>query len=164
MSSKFIREFHPHVHNSIHSFTASWGFAMCLALYKVLHVIRKNWKIVPALRELAMDFVLWLALLLSRSITCFRIKCSTVLKVISDHPSIKMIWFLTSILEFCLLYRGPSSVNLFFFSEEDWPWANICCQSFSFCLRKIVPELTSVPVFLYFVCELPPQHGLMSGV
>uniref|UniRef100_A0A3Q2LPQ3 MOB kinase activator 3A n=1 Tax=Equus caballus TaxID=9796 RepID=A0A3Q2LPQ3_HORSE len=26
-------------------------------------------------------------------------------------------------------------------------------------VRKIGPELTSVPVFLYFVCGLPPQHG-----
>ena len=33
---------------------------------------------------------------------------------------------------------------------EDCPWANICCQSSSFCLRKIIPELTSVPIFLYF--------------
>ena len=26
------------------------------------------------------------------------------------------------------------------------------------------PELTSVPIFLYCVCGVPPQHGLMSGV
>ena len=32
-----------------------------------------------------------------------------------------------------------------------------------FCLRKAGPELTSVAIILYFVCELPPQHGLMSG-
>ena len=37
--------------------------------------------------------------------------------------------------------------------EEHWPWANICCQSSSFCLRKIVPELTSVPVILYFMWD-----------
>ena len=38
---------------------------------------------------------------------------------------------------------------LFFFGEEDSPWANICCQSSSF-----------------FVCELLSWHGhlLMSGV
>ena len=42
---------------------------------------------------------------------------------------------------------------------DDWPWANICCQSSSFCLTKISPELTSVPVFLYFVCGMLPQHG-----
>ena len=36
--------------------------------------------------------------------------------------------------------------------EENWPWANICCQSSSVCLRKIVPKLTPVPIFLYFVC------------
>ena len=56
------------------------------------------------------------------------------------------------------------SFYLFIFCEEDWPWANICCQSSSFCLRKIVPELTSVPISLYFVYGMPPQHGLMSGV
>ena len=33
-----------------------------------------------------------------------------------------------------------------------------------FLVRMIVPELTSVPVFLYFVCGTLPQHGLMSGV
>ena len=31
-------------------------------------------------------------------------------------------------------------------------------------MRKIGPELTSVPVFLHFVCVSPPQHGLMSDV
>ena len=31
-------------------------------------------------------------------------------------------------------------------------------------MRKIGPELTSVPIFLYFVSGMPPQHGLMSGV
>uniref|UniRef100_A0A5F5PX68 cysteine--tRNA ligase n=1 Tax=Equus caballus TaxID=9796 RepID=A0A5F5PX68_HORSE len=29
--------------------------------------------------------------------------------------------------------------------------------------RKIGPELTSVPILLYFICGSPPQHGLMSG-
>ena len=29
---------------------------------------------------------------------------------------------------------------------------------FFFFVRKISPELTSVPVFLYFVCGMPPQH------
>ena len=47
--------------------------------------------------------------------------------------------------------------------EEDCPWANICCQSSSFCLKKIITELTSVAIFLYFVCGALPQHGLMSG-
>ena len=31
-----------------------------------------------------------------------------------------------------------------FFTEEDSPWANIHCQSFS---------------LFFFVCELPAQHG-----
>ena len=37
--------------------------------------------------------------------------------------------------------------------------------SMFFCLflvRKIGPELTSVPIFLYFVYGSPPQPGLMS--
>ena len=33
-----------------------------------------------------------------------------------------------------------------------------------FLVRKIVPELTSVPTFLCFLCGMPPQHGMMSGV
>ena len=64
-------------------------------------------------------------------------------------------------------YSNPGPILLFWgevAGEEDWPWANICCQSSSFCLRKIVAELASVPVFLYFVCRMLPQHGLMSGV
>ena len=40
-----------------------------------------------------------------------------------------------------------------FFNEADWPSANIYCQSSSFCLRKIVAELTSVPTFLYFMWD-----------
>ena len=31
-------------------------------------------------------------------------------------------------------------------------------------VRKIGPELTSVPVFLYFVCGMLPLHGLMHSV
>ena len=30
-------------------------------------------------------------------------------------------------------------------------------------VRKTVAELTSVPIFLYFVCGMLSQHGLMSG-
>ena len=61
---------------------------------------------------------------------------------------------------------GVVTIVLFVFSygEEDWPWANVCCQSSSFCLRKIVLELTSVSIFLYFVCGMPLQHDLMSSV
>ena len=33
-----------------------------------------------------------------------------------------------------------------------------------FLVRKIVPEPTCVPIFLNFVCGMPTQHGLMSGV
>ena len=42
-----------------------------------------------------------------------------------------------------------------FFQERRkiWLWANVCCQSSSFCWRKIVAELTSVPIFLYFVLD-----------
>ena len=35
---------------------------------------------------------------------------------------------------------------------------------FIFLVRKIGPELTSMPIFLYFVHGMLPQHGLMSGV
>ena len=37
-------------------------------------------------------------------------------------------------------------------------------QYFCFLMRKIVPELTSVPIFFYFVHGMLPQHGLMSSV
>ena len=38
--------------------------------------------------------------------------------------------------------------------EENWPWANICFRSSYFRLRKIVAELTSVPIFLYFMWDI----------
>ena len=34
---------------------------------------------------------------------------------------------------------------------------------FFFSVRKILPELTSVLIFLYFVCWSPPQHGWQEG-
>ena len=37
--------------------------------------------------------------------------------------------------------------------EEDWPWANIYCQSSPFCLRKMAPQLTSVFIFLCFMWD-----------
>ena len=37
--------------------------------------------------------------------------------------------------------------------EEDWPWADICSQYSSCCLRNIVTKLTPVPIFLYFVWD-----------
>ena len=36
--------------------------------------------------------------------------------------------------------------------------------SFFVCVAKIVTELTSVPIFLYFVYGAPPQRGLMSSL
>ena len=61
--------------------------------------------------------------------------------------------------------------NFFFYTwffcfvfEEDQPWATICRQSLLFLLRKAGPELTSVPIFLYFLyVGCLPQHGLMSS-
>ena len=62
---------------------------------------------------------------------------------------------------FFILKRGFDSQPILFCCccEEDWPWANTCCQSSSFCWRNIVPELTSVPIFLYFVCGSLQQLG-----
>ena len=53
----------------------------------------------------------------------------------------------------CQHICGSKHLSFFFLCEEDWPWANICCQSSSFCLRKIVAKLTSVPVFLCCVWD-----------
>ena len=55
-------------------------------------------------------------------------------------------------------------MELFYFGEDGWPQANVCCQSSSFCLSKIVPKLTSVPIFLYLICGAPPQRALMNSV
>ena len=71
--------------------------------------------------------------------------------------------------------------------QEFVLWSELCCQSaihwYNFCLityniiittvtvvlllflmRKTGPELTSAPIFLYFVCGTLPQHDLTSGV
>ena len=51
---------------------------------------------------------------------------------------------------------SPSYASHFFilfiycFGEEDWSWAQICCQSSSSCVRKIIAELTSAPIVLQF--------------
>ena len=57
-------------------------------------------------------------------------------------------------------------LKVFFFAEEDSPWTNIHCQcSFFFCLTKISPELTPVPILLCFiVCKTPPQHDWWVGM
>ena len=56
-------------------------------------------------------------------------------------------------------------VSFFFFPEEDSPWANICCQSSSFCLKKIHPVLcvcASLPLFCMWVAVT--AWPLMSAV
>ena len=46
-----------------------------------------------------------------------------------------------------------------------WGWLALSQHLFPiFLFLLFVPELTSVPVFLYVVCGMPPQRGLMSGV
>ena len=49
---------------------------------------------------------------------------------------------------------------LYFLGGRDWPWANICCQSSSFSLRKTSLELTSMPIFLSFICGMPATAWL----
>ena len=51
----------------------------------------------------------------------------------------------------------------FLFGEEDWPWAKIFCHSSSSCLRKIVPELTSVSILPYFV-EPPTSEAELTNL
>ena len=51
----------------------------------------------------------------------------------------------------------------YFLVRKIGPRANIHCYSPSFCLRKIVARLTSVAVFLCFVCGMLPQHAFVSG-
>ena len=59
---------------------------------------------------------------------------------------------------------GQTLHMVFCFGEEDWQHMLAQGQSSFFCLRKIVAELTSVPIFLYFICGMLSQHGLMRGV
>ena len=63
-----------------------------------------------------------------------------------------------------------TSMFIYSFHCSGWVWAYFCAGAiyatlfFFFLVRKIVPELTSVPIFLYLVCEMPPQHDLMSSM
>ena len=56
---------------------------------------------------------------------------------------------------------NPGSVP---YESLSWVSYFIYLSIYLFLERKIVPELTSVPIFLNFVCETLPQHGLMGGV
>ena len=70
---------------------------------------------------------------------------------------------LSYIKTMCCKKSKFSELLLYFFFEEDQPSANSHCQS-SFLLRKIGPELTSVPSFLHFLyVGHQPQHGLISS-
>ena len=65
-------------------------------------------------------------------------------------------WYFCS---YCFLFKLINIIFLFLnyfcvcVCEEDCPWANIYCQYFFFCLRKIIAELTSVSIFLYFMWD-----------
>ena len=92
------------------------------------------------------------------------IKVESIFYLINYLVLVKLITYIQQLSTFCHFYficSPPHFIYLFIFGEEDWSWANICCQSSSLCLRKTVTELTSVPVFFHFVCGMPPQHGFM---
>ena len=48
---------------------------------------------------------------------------------------------------------------LWTYSSETWSGIHILLHFMCMCVRKISAELISAPVFLYFVCGMPPQHG-----
>ena len=58
--------------------------------------------------------------------------------------------------------QAPSEFNLF----RAWllRWLSLVFFFFFLLARKIGLELTSVPIFLCFVCGMPPQQSLMSSV
>ena len=92
--------------------------------------------------------------------------CAIAPHLVTGNPVIYNTRLLCSLIfnQSTLLIGNIFFNFFFFFSEEDWRWANTCCQSSSFCLRKVVAELTSMPVFLYFGCGMLLEHGLMSSV
>ena len=63
---------------------------------------------------------------------------------LSLHP---LHWDKLCFLGFFLRKISPelTAANPPLFAEEDWPWANI------------------VPIFLYFICGCPPEHGVPSS-
>ena len=76
----------------------------------------------------------------------------------------------------CFLFFCLSQFKLGFCNlqtKESWYVKTVCevpgwslriKSFFFFSVRKIRPELTSMPVLLYFICGMPLQHGLMSSV
>ena len=63
-----------------------------------------------------------------------------------------------------MIFRRRDPISCYMKSLIYLSKASSCIKFFCFLVRKIRPELTSVPIFFYFVCEMPPQHGWMSGV
>ena len=62
------------------------------------------------------------------------------------------------LLSFSIFFSSP------LFTVGHLLSTSVAFYLFIYLVRKIGPEQTPVPVFLYFVCGTPPQHGLMSGV
>ena len=72
--------------------------------------------------------------------------------------------FLLSYFPLIFLFSYPFYFLLCHLNTEVFFRSSFCPNDFFFLVKKIGPQLTSVPVFLYFVCGMPPRHGLMSGV
>ena len=60
---------------------------------------------------------------------------------------------------FCLFMEGLVLGSTLSFLEVEVSSVELVFFVVFFLLRKIHPVLTSVPVFLYFVCESLPQPG-----
>ena len=58
-------------------------------------------------------------------------------------------------------WSTPNGISIY---KRVWFFVLFVSFFLIFLVRKIGPQLTSVPISLYFVCGMLPQHGLMSGV
>ena len=85
---------------------------------------------------------------LRHSCFCFGVSCFTQVVCIVWHCWPGATAHRQNVLVTILVARSSMFINgpitflvfvLFCFDEEDWPWANISCQSSSFCLRQYRP-------------------------
>ena len=105
----------------------------------------------------------WFVPLVSSSLVLFFMKCllSPNIEPTScflNLHSLHLFFFLLCLLGDCLNFNSWPFFWDLYFCYHTYNIFNYQSSFFSL-VRKIGPELTSVPIFLYFVCGTLPQRG-----
>ena len=90
--------------------------------------------------------------------------CCCIIKYFRCSSSKQPLFIIISPI--CRSEVGAGSATfsfLFLFFEEDYPWANICCKSSSFCWGKLALSSHLCPSSSTLYVGYLPQHGLPSA-